>query len=62
MFMAFDVSCNGYLTVDDVQRCFREAAPTVPTHIVTEIFAVADADGDGRVGRRDFEKLIMAAR
>ena len=61
MFLAFDVSCNGYLTVDDVQRCFREAAPTVPAHVVTEVFSVADGDGDGRVGFRDFERLMLLA-
>ena len=61
LFMAFDVSCNGYLTVGDVQRCFAEAAPSVPEHVVQGIFRAADRDGDGRVGFLDFSKM-MAGR
>ncbi|XP_060564366.1 EF-hand calcium-binding domain-containing protein 11-like isoform X1 [Ruditapes philippinarum] len=57
-FMAFDVQCRGFLTLDDVKKVFSKVAPHVPEQTVHSAFREIDQDGDGRVSYKDFEFLM----
>ncbi|XP_053380866.1 EF-hand calcium-binding domain-containing protein 11-like [Mercenaria mercenaria] len=57
-FMAFDIQCRGFLTLDDVKKVFSKVAPHVPEQTVHSAFREIDQDGDGRVSYKDFEFLM----
>ncbi|XP_072031072.1 EF-hand calcium-binding domain-containing protein 11-like [Amphiura filiformis] len=58
IFMAFDTTCRGFLTLVDVQKAFSTVAPHIPSHRVQKVFSEIDRDGDGRVSYRDFEYMM----
>ncbi|TPX69960.1 hypothetical protein SpCBS45565_g02074 [Spizellomyces sp. 'palustris'] len=57
-FLTADIGCHGYISRSDLHSIFSQVAPSVPTHVIDDAFAVVDMDGDGKVGYRDFEKLM----
>lgn len=57
-FMAFDVQCRGFLTLEDVKKVFSKVAPHVSAPTVHSAFREIDQDGDGRVSYKDFEFLM----
>ncbi|XP_052769071.1 EF-hand calcium-binding domain-containing protein 11-like isoform X2 [Mya arenaria] len=57
-FMAFDMHCRGFLTLDDVKKVFASHAPHVPVPTIHSAFREVDQDGDGRVSFRDFQFLM----
>eukprot|EP00824_Muranothrix_gubernata_P019762 TRINITY_DN3974_c0_g1_i4.p3 TRINITY_DN3974_c0_g1~~TRINITY_DN3974_c0_g1_i4.p3 ORF type:complete len:164 (-),score=34.00 TRINITY_DN3974_c0_g1_i4:395-886(-) len=58
MFKALDVRGVGYLTIAELRRAFSIVAPRLAGASAEEVFAEADTDGDGRVGFREFERLL----
>ena len=58
MFIAFDVMCRGFITLDVAKRVFQQIAPFLDSVTVEKLFREADMDRDGRVSYRDFEFLM----
>lgn len=58
MFVAFDVMCRGFITLDIAKRVFQQVAPFLDSVTVEKLFREADMDRDGRVSYRDFEFII----
>ncbi|GFO48261.1 EF-hand calcium-binding domain-containing protein 11-like [Plakobranchus ocellatus] len=57
-FLAFDRTCRGFLTMDDVKAVFRQVCPHFAEHRVELAFKELDRDGDGRVSYKDFDFLM----
>ncbi|KAJ3417553.1 hypothetical protein HDV05_000010 [Chytridiales sp. JEL 0842] len=64
-FLAFDLGCNGFITLQDVVSVFAQVAPSVPTHVVEEYFNEIDGNQDGKlpfiVGWQDLKDLFREA-
>ena len=58
MFIAFDVMCRGFITLDIAKRVFQQVAPYLDSVTVEKLFREADMDRDGRVSYRDFEFIM----
>lgn len=58
MFIAFDVMCRGFITLDIAKRVFQQVAPFLDAVTVEKLFREADMDRDGRVSYRDFEFIM----
>ena len=58
VFLAFDVSCRGFLQREDCVRAFRSVAPRLATDRVPDLFREVDWNEDGRVSYRDFEIMM----
>lgn len=58
MFIAFDVMCRGFITLDVAKRVFQQIAPFLDSVTVEKLFREADMDRDGRVSYRDFEFIM----
>ena len=58
MFIAFDVMCRGFITLDVAKRVFQQSAPFLDSVTVEKLFREADMDRDGRVSYRDFEFIM----
>lgn len=58
MFIAFDVMCRGFITLDITKRVFQQVAPFLDSVTVEKLFREADMDRDGRVSYRDFEFIM----
>ena len=58
MFIAFDVMCRGFITLDIAKRVFQQVAPFLDPVTVEKLFREADMDRDGRVSYRDFEFIM----
>lgn len=58
MFIAFDVMCRGFVTLDNAKRIFQQVAPFLDSVTVEKLFREADMDRDGRVSYRDFEFIM----
>ncbi|KAL9972221.1 hypothetical protein ACROYT_G018487 [Oculina patagonica] len=58
MFIAFDVMCRGFITLDIAKRVFQQVAPFLDSVTVEKLFREADMDRDGRVSYRDFEFIM----
>lgn len=58
IFMALDVHCHGFLTLEDVKKVFSKVAPHVPMATVHSAFREIDQDGDGRVSYKDFDFMM----
>ena len=61
VFLALDIQCRGFLTIEEVIQGFREVIPTMPQHQVKQFFKEIDLDEDGRISYKDFE-LMMKQR
>ena len=57
-FIAFDVMCRGFITLDIAKRIFQQVAPFLDSVTVEKLFREADMDRDGRVSYRDFEFVM----
>lgn len=57
-FMAFDMQCHGFLTVEDLKKVFSRVAPHIPAPSVHSAFREMDQDGDGRISYKDFEYVM----
>ena len=62
MFKAIDRRGAGFITVADLEATFSTLGVMLPEQTVADIFAEADADGDGRVTFREFERLLSMTR
>ncbi|XP_066550711.1 EF-hand calcium-binding domain-containing protein 11 isoform X1 [Amia ocellicauda] len=62
IFMAFDVHCRGFLTVEDFKKAFACVAPHLPERTVQEVFREVDRDSDGHVSFLDFECVISCGQ
>jgi Ca2+-binding EF-hand superfamily protein len=51
---------TGFITIEDLKKAFKEAAPTVSVGIIEQIFREVDTNHDGRVSFKDFEKLMKS--
>ncbi|XP_041353384.1 EF-hand calcium-binding domain-containing protein 11-like isoform X1 [Gigantopelta aegis] len=58
VFLAFDIQCHGFLTVEDLMKVFGQIAPRIPAHTVAASFRELDRDGDGRISYKDFEFMM----
>lgn len=58
MFIAFDVMCYGFITLDIAKRIFQHVAPFLDSVTIEKLFHEADMDRDGRVSYRDFEFIM----
>lgn len=58
MFLAFDTTSQGFITVDSAKKVFLQVAPFVHSVTVEKLFQEADPDRDGRVSYRDFEFIM----
>ena len=58
IFLALDVQCRGFLTLEEVTQAFREVIPTMPQDQVKEFFKEIDMDEDGRISYKDFELMM----
>lgn len=58
MFIAFDVMCRGFITLDIAKKVFQQVAPFLDSVTVEKLFQEADMDRDGRVSYRDFEFIM----
>jgi len=61
IFLALDIQCRGFLTIEEVIQGFHEVIPTMPPHQVKQFFKEIDLDEDGRISYKDFE-LMMKQR
>ncbi|GFS22149.1 EF-hand calcium-binding domain-containing protein 11-like [Elysia marginata] len=57
-FLAFDRTCRGFLTLDDVKTVFRQTCPHFAEHRVELAFKELDRDGDGRISYKDFDFMM----
>lgn len=57
-FLAFDRTCRGFLTLDDVKTVFRQICPHFAEHRVELAFKEVDRDGDGRISYKDFDFMM----
>ena len=58
LFQAFDVRCQGYLTLDDILRAFQHVAPNLPETSVRDCFRSALKSNDGKMSYREFETVM----
>ena len=61
IFLALDIQCRGFLTIEEVIQGFHEVIPTMPQHQIKQFFKEIDLDEDGRISYKDFE-LMMKQR
>ncbi|KAK3802129.1 hypothetical protein RRG08_050016 [Elysia crispata] len=57
-FLAFDRTCRGFLTLDDVKTVFRQTCPHFAEYRVELAFKELDRDGDGRISYKDFDFMM----
>ena len=48
----------GYISLEDALRAFAAAAPSVCAGVVSDVFAEADVDGDGRVSGEEVASVF----
>ena len=58
MFLAFDLECRGFITVENAKKIFFTVAPFVGKDIVEKVFMEIDSDKDERISFRDFEFMM----
>ena len=58
VFLALDIQCRGFLTIEDVTQAFHEVIPTMPQDQVKQLFKEIDMDEDGRISYKDFELMM----
>jgi Ca2+-binding EF-hand superfamily protein len=58
MFYAFDARARGFITIVDLFEIFASIAPSIPPRTIEEVFSEADANGDGRIGFAEFERMV----
>ena len=58
IFLAMDVQCRGFLTLQEVTQAFHEVIPTMPQDQVKQFFKEIDMDEDGRISYKDFELMM----
>ena len=59
VFVAFDVECQGFLTISDCSRAFNEIMPWMSEESISKVFDSADIDHDGRISFTDFEIMML---
>ncbi|KAL3874907.1 hypothetical protein ACJMK2_037859 [Sinanodonta woodiana] len=57
-FLAFDMQCHGFLTVEDLKKVFSQVAPSLPAQSIHSSFRELDRDGDGRISYKDFNFMM----
>ncbi|RMZ96763.1 EF-hand calcium-binding domain-containing 11-like [Brachionus plicatilis] len=58
-FISIDFSCKGFLTIDDMIKQFKIAAPHISKNTIMDIFREMDRDDDGRISYKDFELAMQ---
>lgn len=58
IFLALDVQCRGFLTIEEVIQGFHQVIPTIPKNQVKQFFNEIDMDEDGRISYKDFELMM----
>ncbi|CAH1792555.1 unnamed protein product [Owenia fusiformis] len=58
IFLALDLQCRGFLTVEDLRRAISECAPHMPPCTALTAFRELDQDCDGRISYKDFEFIM----
>ena len=58
IFLALDVQCRGFLTLEEVTRAFHEVIPSMSQDQVKQFFKEIDVDEDGRISYKDFEIMM----
>ena len=58
IFLAFDVACRGFITLDNAKKIFEQIAPFLDSKSVEKVFREIDSDHDGRISYRDFEFMM----
>lgn len=58
MFIAMDVQCRGFLTLQEVTQAFHEVIPSISQDQVKQFFNEIDMDEDGRISYKDFELMM----
>ncbi len=54
VFVAFDSSCNGFISLEDFRKAVRAVAPYISLLYIDELFSICDRDHIGRLSFRDF--------
>eukprot|EP00040_Diaphanoeca_grandis_P007316 m.40479 g.40479 ORF g.40479 m.40479 type:complete len:173 (-) comp18506_c1_seq2:62-580(-) len=60
LFLQFDLSCNGYISLQDFVKIVEEVSPNLSMATVVEAFRDIDTDCDGRASYHEFERTMMA--
>ncbi|CAM9791995.1 unnamed protein product [Chrysoparadoxa australica] len=60
MFKAFDIHCHGYLTAQDFAAVMKQVC-TISEQRAAELFEAMDLDRSGRIGLKQFERIMGAA-
>ena len=58
IFVAFDIECRGFITLENAKKIFFRVAPFVGTDRVEKVFKEIDSDKDRRISFRDFEFMM----
>eukprot|EP01147_Barroeca_monosierra_P007962 gene7962-708_t len=58
-FRHFDKENKGFITLDDLINLCREVEEYIPRNELREMFALADTDGDGRIDKSEFIKIML---
>lgn len=58
IFVAFDVQSQGFLTLENAKKAFKEVVPRLDGELVAGCFRELDGNCDGRVSYRDFELMM----
>ncbi|KAI3639082.1 hypothetical protein MIR68_002612 [Amoeboaphelidium protococcarum] len=58
-FNLFDVDGEGFITYDSLRKLLKELNEEYTDEDIQEMIAVADNDGDGRVGLQDFKHIMQ---
>lgn len=58
VFVAFDVACRGFITLDSAKKIFGRIAPFLDSTRVEKAFREIDNDHDGHISYRDFEFMM----
>ena len=58
IFLALDIQCRGFLTIEEVTQAFHEVIPAMPQDQVKQLFKEIDMDEDGRISYKDFELMM----
>ncbi|KAI9102474.1 hypothetical protein DFS34DRAFT_609301 [Phlyctochytrium arcticum] len=60
-FLLADRHSKGYLTLPDLQSVFHSVAPHVSQPVIQRAFETVDRQGTGRIGYREFERIMTVA-
>jgi len=58
LFQLFDVKCQGFLTLDDINQGFKFIMPCLKDSVIIACFQVMCSNNFGKLSYKDFEKTM----